>query len=317
MPSRPARRGVRRPRRRDDALAARDPRGEDPQPVPRRAVRAAGEAGGEGVLVQVAVDRVVGGGRLERRHRPRVDRDRGRDGLGDDVELLPVVAHEPRAIGVEVEPHLLAQRRRHAQRHRHGRVELHAEHPARVAAVGAPGRPVEARVEGHRSHARISSPCSSSRGGRRAHRRALAVEAQRRPGERDAVGLGDRLQAELLGERAGLGDVVDRPGRDAGRAQAPRPSGRRGSRREHGVERIAPSSPTCATRAVVGGEALVGGQLGPADRLAQAREQAVVADGDRERPVGGLEGLVGDDARVAVAAPPGRDGRRRPSPSPG
>ena len=52
---------------------------------------------------------------------------------------------------------------------------------------------------------------------------------------------------------------------------------------------------------LVRGEALVRGELGTADHLAGPLEEAVVAGGEDERPVGGLEQLVRDDVRVGVA----------------
>ena len=61
---------------------------------------------------------------------------------------------------------------------------------------------------------------------RPADRRALAVEAQRRGDERDAVGGVDRLHAELGGQRERLVDAVDRADRHACRAQHLAPSGR-------------------------------------------------------------------------------------------
>jgi hypothetical protein len=55
----------------------------------------------------------------------------------------------------------------------------------------------------------------------------------------------------------------------------------------------------------VRGEALVGGEVGAGEDLAQARVQRVVADGDRELAVGGAQRLVRRDARVRLPRRPG------------
>ena len=142
-------------------------------------------------------------------------------------------------------------------------------------------------------------------------RRAAAQRADRRAGERDAVGLEDRLEPERLGERVGLGHVVDRADRDVGGAQDLDPVVGR-LRAEDRLERLAERVEVGDARRV-GGEALVARQLRQPDRLAQPREQAVVADRDGERAVGRLVGLVGRDARVAVAAARGLGARRHPA----
>ena len=75
------------------------------------------------------------------------------------------------------------------------------------------------RQQAARSHVLISSPCSSSRGGGRSDRRALAVEPQRRCDERDAVESSTGSMPELGGQRERLVDPVDRADRHAGGAQ--------------------------------------------------------------------------------------------------
>ena len=157
-----------------------------------------------------------------------------------------------------------------------------------------------------------------ARGGRRADRRALAVEAQRRRGQRHAVGLVDRLEAELLGERERLVDVVDRarPGTPR-RAQRRDPVRRPAASRERRLERARRARRACATRAALVAKRSSPASSGSPSASHRRANSAVVADRDRERPVGGLVGLVRRDARVAVAAP--ARARRPPStqPSPG
>ena len=75
---------------------------------------------------------------------------------------------------------------------------------------------------------------------------------------------------------------------------------------EQGAQRIPVRDPQR-----VGRESGVVGESGQADRRGQRRELLVVADGHRDGTVGGVEGLVGGDARVAVAHH-GRAPRRRP-----
>ena len=148
-----------------------------------------------------------------------------------------------------------------------------------------------------------------------AHRGGRVVQAQRRAHRAHAVGVVPRLQAEIVGEREGGGDVVDRAGGDARLAEPRHPlAGRRGGERrlELGPERVAVGQ---ARR--VGREALVLGQLGAADGAAQAAEERVVAAGDGEVAVGGGERLVRRDARMAVAEPLADDARRAGRPSPG
>ena len=120
---------------------------------------------------------------------------------------------------------------------------------------------------------------------RSADPRPLAVEAQRRRRQRVAARLLHRLHAELGREREGLGDVVDRAGGDRRGAQRLDPL-RGGPRPQHGLELRAQRVGVGDARAV-GGEALVARQRGQAERLAQAREEPVVADRDGDRPVGG------------------------------
>ena len=117
----------------------------------------------------------------------------------------------------------------------------------------------------------------------------------------------DRLEAEVGSERERLVDLVDRPDGHARGAQHLHPVLGR-LRPEHGLElgsqRVDVRHPRLVAR-----EPLVSRQPGQPDRLAQAREQPVVADRHRERAVGGLVGLIRHDARVAVAAAP----RHRPA----
>jgi hypothetical protein len=111
---------------------------------------------------------------------------------------------------------------------------------------------------------------------REAHRRALAVEPQRRRRQRVAAGLHDRLHPQLLREPEGLRDVVDRPGRHARGAQRPHPlvgAAGREDRREQLGQRVG-----VRHARGVGREALVGGEAGEPECVAQPREQAVVAD---------------------------------------
>ncbi len=96
-----------------------------------------------------------------------------------------------------------------------------------------------------RNQARISSPCSSS-----ARRAAAAAcrPAARASGTPSASRIG--CEAELLGQRVGLGDVVDRPDRDVGGAQQLDPVRGR-LRAEHGLERARRARRCCATRALL------------------------------------------------------------------
>ena len=155
---------------------------------------------------------------------------------------------------------------------------------------------------------------------------AVLVELRRRPADRAGARRRSAAAARAAGSRpvsvtgsmpsdaasanASATSLIGPAGTAAARSAAiqlgrrPRGEARRSSR--------AASSSACATRAAVRGEALVGGQLGQPERLAQPREQAVVADGDGERPVGGVERLVRRDARVAVAAPVRHDAAEHP-----
>ena len=51
----------------------------------------------------------------------------------------------------------------------------------------------------------------------------------------------------------------------------------------------------------IGCEARIGGQLRPLEQRRERRELPVIAGGDHERAVAGLEDLIGHDRRMAVA----------------
>jgi len=147
----------------------------------------------------------------------------------------------------------------------------------------------------------------------------VLIKARWRPAQRPDRGtrqahparLHDRLEPELLGERVGLGDVVDRADGDVGIAQQRHPVVG-GAGTEDGGQALAQLIAVGHAR-LVGGEALVLRQLSEPDRLAQPREQPVVADRQGERPVLRLEGLIRRDARVAVAAAGRKLTREHPS----
>ena len=143
-------------------------------------------------------------------------------------------------------------------------------------------------------------------------RAAAAQRADRRARERHAVGLDDRLEAELLGQRVGLGDVVDRarPGRWP--RAAPRPSGRRAGCGTRPPARRRASA-MFATRAVLVAKRSSAGSSGsPTASHSRANRRSLPAATANGRSAA-VVGLVRRDARVAVAAARRQRARRHPA----
>ena len=172
---------------------------------------------------------------------------------------------------------------------------------------GRPLRPSDAELP---PAARSSSPCSSSLGG---GRRIGGRSPSRRSG---GAGSGSRRRrrrapcpSDAASANASATSLIGPAGTAAARSAADPLGG--GARPQHGLE---PRGQLVGVRhaRAVGGEARVGGQLGQPERVAEAREQAVVADRDGDRAVGGRERLVGRDARMAVAAPVRHDAAEHP-----
>ena len=215
---------------------------------------------------------------------------------------------DPGQVGVVEVEHVAGRRQRDdvvAGRPRRARRRL-------VRAPGCARQPVQERdcvcLRGQLdSQARSSSPCSSSarraRGGSAGARRRRAAaggSAARR--RRSATG----SIPSSLGQRERLVDLVDRPGRDARLAQHARPSAPAGSRRAgrspaprpaRRRARPAPRWWRSARRRAA--------RAGPSASHRRANMRSLPT-ATASGAVGGLVGLVGDDARVAVAAPAGR-----------
>ena len=176
---------------------------------------------------------------------------------------------------------------------------------ARVSRVGATDR----RSAASRSQARISSPCSSSAGGgRRIGGRSPSTRSGGRQG-RPSCPRSAPCRARSASANASSTPLMGPAGTTRAREQLDPVRG--GLAAEHRRRRSASSS-ACSTRAELVAKRSSSARLAEPERLAQAREQAVVADRDGERAVGGLEGLVGRDARVAVAAPVRRHAAEHP-----
>ena len=137
------------------------------------------------------------------------------------------------------------------------------------------------------SHARSSAPCSSSFGGGRADRGALAVEPQRRRGQRVAGELRGRApsRATAASAKASATSLIGPAGTAAARSVVDPVRGGSGARGPARAARA--SSSACATRALFVAKRSSAGRSGSAERRAEPREEAVVADRDGDRAVGG------------------------------
>ena len=231
--------------------------------------------------------RGVARGRRDRRH--HVGRERARGARQPARRVLPR-ARRQRRLGVRGRP---------------GGRPLHAAQDDPPGDGGRPPSPQPARRAARRRARR-------ARGGRR---RALVGVSRRRIGERTrahAVGLPDGLEAQRLGERERLRDVVDRPGGHAGRRQARHPlGGGRGVERalEDRAELLAALEPRD-----VRGEALVGRQLRAADRRRRGGRRSRRCR-PRRRSRRRLRG-TSRTARSTDAGCPGGPARRRRSGAP-
>ena len=211
--------------------------------------------------------------------------------------------HRGRLAGADVRP---LRRDRHRSRPRPPGGLPPERHPQSLGAARVPRDPRSAARPGSRRRARRAAG-----GGRRIGGRSPSTRSGGRD-ERDAVAVVGRLEAELGGERERLVDAVDRPDRDAGGAQHARPSASAGSRAEDGLEPLAERVDVRHARGV-GGEALVGRQLGQADA---PRTGARTAGRCRPRPrTGGRRPRRSRTGRCSGGGCRGARAARRRAPS--
>ena len=110
------------------------------------------------------------------------------------------------------------------------------------------------------------------------------------------VGLGDAAARLRLRVLEGRGDVVHRRARDARLGEAGEPVGGAPCG-EGGIEDRQQLVAIAVTRGEVG-EALLGGELGPAERRAERLPELLLRAGDDDPAVGGGEVLERHDRRV-------------------
>ena len=174
----------------------------------------------------------------------------------------------------------------------------------RPRAPSADGGGLDLAAAERPSSTSTSSVCSPSSGGGTAAGRCRSRSASATSSRGPAVGCSTVTvagAAGVRGRRERLGDGADLADGHARRVERSTQSSAVRSR-EAALQRPISVS-RCSTRAGIGGEALVGGEVLAAEDAAKRAEQAVVGGRDRDPAGGGLEVLVRHDVGVRVSEP--------------